>query len=64
MARTTFKGEIMDRSVRQRRFMDAAEALALAIADANLKPSEMLDAGAALGQGSRAISSRSVAMDQ
>lgn len=54
----------MDRSVRQRRFMDAAEALALAIADANLKPSEMLDAGAALGQGSRAISSRSVAMDQ
>ena len=64
MARTTFKGEIMDRSVRQRRFMDAAEALALAIADANLKPSEMLDAGAALGQGSRALSSRSVAMDQ
>lgn len=64
MARTIFKGEIMDRSVRQRRFMDAAEALALAIADANLKPSEMLDAGAALGQGSRAISSRSVAMDQ
>ncbi|WP_415409624.1 hypothetical protein ACLM45_12780 [Synechococcus sp. A10-1-5-9] len=64
MARTTFKGEIMDRSVRQRRFMDAAEALALTIADANLKPSEMLDAGAALGQGSRALSSRSVAMDQ
>ena len=43
---------------------DAAEALALTIADANLKPSEMLDAGAALGQGSRALSSRSVAMDQ
>ncbi|WP_038004725.1 hypothetical protein [Synechococcus sp. WH 7805] len=64
MARKTFKGEIMDRSVRQRRVMDAAEAQALAIADANLKPSEMLDAGAALSRKSRALSSRSVAIDQ
>ncbi|WP_156783703.1 hypothetical protein ACLM44_12460 [Synechococcus sp. W2B2] len=54
----------MDRSVRQRRVMDAAEAQALAIADANLKPSEMLDAGAALSRKSRALSSRSVAIDQ
>lgn len=54
----------MTRSARQRRVIAAAEALAEALAEADLKPSEMLDVGAALDRGCRRLSTRANAMDQ
>ena len=54
----------MSRSVRQRRVMAAAEALAEALAEADLKPSEMLDVGAALDRGCHRLATRANAMDQ
>ena len=54
----------MARSVRQPRVIAAAEAPAEALAEADLKPSEMLDVGAALDRGSRHLSTRASAMDQ
>ena len=54
----------MSRSVRQRRVMAAAEALSEALAEADLKPSEMLDVGAALDRGGHRLATRANAMDQ